>query len=97
VYKRQVSNLPGWSVCAGQDDYDLEDPARPLRQVGDGLEDLMERARGSLIGSAGRNASVQEVCDDFLADLGEAARSGSPRAAGGAVDQTIVSPAKGSS
>ena len=28
-----------------------------------------QTARGSLIGSAGRNASVQQVCDDFLRDL----------------------------
>jgi hypothetical protein len=89
---RMASNLRGWSICAGQDDYDPDDPARPLEVVIQELEELTERARGSLIGSAGRNGTVQEVCDDFLADLAEAARAGARRAADESFDKTMVSP-----
>lgn len=92
---RMATNLPGWSICGSQDDYDSVDPGQPVQVVVQELEQLMERARGSLIGSVGRNASVQEVCDDFLADLEEAGRPEAARATSDSIDQTIVSPPKG--
>jgi len=92
---RMASNRPGWSICSAQDDYPVDDPTKPLRRVVDELEELMERARGSLIGSGGRNAGIQEVCSDFLADLREAT---SPAVAGlgdGSVEETVISMPEG--
>lgn len=87
---RMVSNLPGWSVCGAADEWDEADPARPLRTVAQELEDLAARARASLLGSAGRNACLQEVCDDFLADLRAAGLAGDDRGPSDLTEQTIM-------
>ncbi len=89
---RMASNLPDWSICATQDDYPASNPTEPLRFVVQELEELVERARGSLIGSAGRNACVQEVCDDFLADLKDAGPPSAGPAPGDTFEKTRVSP-----
>jgi hypothetical protein len=70
---RMGSNLPGWSLCETLEDYPVEEPAAPLERVLLELGGLCEQARGSLVGSGGRNSSVLRVCADFLADLQEAA------------------------
>ena len=92
---RMASNLPGWSICGTQDDYDAADFAAPLRTVVQELDELRERARGSLIGSSGLNSIVQEVCDDFLADLNEARPPDAAFNSELSIDQTLVSPPKG--
>jgi hypothetical protein len=92
---RMASNLPGWSICGTQDDYDADDSAAPLRNVVQELDELRERARGSLIGSSGLNSIVQEVCDDFLADLNEARPPDAALTSELSIDQTLVSPPKG--
>ncbi len=89
---RMASSIEGYSICARQDHYDGDDPAAPLRRVLQALTDLAARARGSLVGSAGRNTAVQVVCSDFLADLKQA-REPAPEAGGADfADQTYVSP-----
>ncbi|MFC1573457.1 hypothetical protein ACFL6M_07665, partial [Candidatus Eisenbacteria bacterium] len=93
---RMASNHPDWSICSTQDDYPSSDPTEPLQMVVQELEELVERARGSLIGSAGRNASVQEVCNDFLADLKEAAQVDGSLVTGSSIaNKTVVSPPEG--
>jgi hypothetical protein len=69
-----ASNVPGFSICEAIDDYPAEDPALPVRRVVEEVELLVERVRGELIGSSGRNAAVMEVCADFLDDVKAAAR-----------------------
>jgi len=91
---RMGSNLPDWSICGTQDDYDASDPAEPLRIVVQELDELVERVRGSLIGSAGLNATVQEVCDDFLTDLRGARQLDTAHPMDDFIDQTMVSPPK---
>jgi hypothetical protein len=71
---RMASNRPGWSICGAQDDYEPERPAEPFERILADLEMLVERARGGLIGSSGRNGLVLEVCDDFMADYREASQ-----------------------
>jgi hypothetical protein len=93
---RMASNRPNWSICGSQDDYPSSDPVEPLRLVVQELEELLERTRGSLIGSAGRNASVQEVFNDFLADLKEAGTPEAGPATGETLGRTMVSPPRGS-
>jgi len=92
---RMASNLPGWSICAAQDDYSSDNPAKPLRMVIQEMEELVERARGSLIGSGGRNSSVQEVCADFLTDLQDASQPGMEGAVDDTCDRTMVLPPEG--
>lgn len=87
---RLASNISGFSICANQDDYPAGDPKQPLSRVVDDLEELRERTRGSLIGSGGRNASIQEVCDDFLADVKEAETAGSSPAPGQSIEETMI-------
>jgi hypothetical protein len=78
VALRMASNIPGWSVCASQDDYEADRPGEPFERILADLEMLVERARGGLIGSSGRNGLVLEVCDDFLADYREASMGRPP-------------------
>jgi len=66
---RMASNVPGFSICASLDDYDAADPAAPMRRCLEEVDLLIDRARGELIGSSGRNAAVISVCSDFLADV----------------------------
>jgi hypothetical protein len=87
---RLASNIPDFSVCANQDDYSAEDPQQPLSRIVDDFEELLERTRGSLIGSGGRNASIQAVCDDFLSDLKEAQAAGVSPAPGQSIEETMI-------
>lgn len=94
---RMASNVPGFSVCASLDDYDAADPAAPLRRCLEEIDLLVERARGELIGSSGRNAAVIDVCADFLADVRANVRAGGDDALNeeSDVERTMIGPRKG--
>jgi hypothetical protein len=92
---RMATNLPGFSVRGRLDDIDPALAAAPIDEVLEDLSILAERARGALIGSGGRNGLVQQVCDDFLADIREALELGAtPQEAG---DRTVIVRARGRS
>lgn len=74
---RMATNIPGWSVCGRLDEFDPGRPSGPMDRVLAELDALIERTRGGLVGSSGRSGLVLEVCDDFLADVAEAAARGS--------------------
>jgi hypothetical protein len=83
---RMASHIPGWSICGSLDDYRAEVPGEPVRRVIAEVDSLIERARGALLGSIGRNRLVLQVLDDFLSDYrsvggGSAEPREGPRAA----------------
>lgn len=92
---RMGTNIPGFSVRGQLDDVDPAAPAQPIDEVLEDLAILADRARGALIGSGGRNGLVQQVCDDFLADIREALDLGVAPAEGG--DRTVIVRARGRS
>jgi hypothetical protein len=73
---RMATMIPGWSFCSGLDDYIPTAPAEPLARASRSLDGLVERCRGALIGSSGRNRIALDVCRDFWQDLQEAAHAG---------------------
>jgi hypothetical protein len=86
---RMATNRPGFSFRGRLDDWDPARRSAPLDELIEEVAMLAERARGALIGSGGRNGMLQQVCDDFLADLEEARTLGAP-AEEGAGDRTVV-------
>lgn len=91
---RLATTVPGWSLCGSQDDYPENDPARPLSAALEEIEALMDRARGGLLGSSGRNAVLQEVLTDFLTDLESAATPMGPVVEEDTTGRTVVLPAR---
>jgi hypothetical protein len=73
---RMATILPGFSFCGGLDDYTETDPGEPLARAARALDGLVERCRGALIGSSGRNSIALDVCRDFWHDVQEAERTG---------------------
>ncbi|MFN0151288.1 MAG: hypothetical protein ACKVU1_11355 [bacterium] len=94
---RMASNVPGFSICASVDDYDAADPAAPMRRCLEEIDLLVERARGELIGSSGRNTAVIDVCADFLADVRAHVRAGGDDEPSeeSDVERTMIGPRKG--
>ncbi len=94
---RMASNVPGFSICASLDDYDASDPASPMRRCVDEIDLIVERARGELIGSSGRNTAVIDVCADFLADVRTHVRAGGDEEPSDEsdVERTMIGPRKG--
>lgn len=73
---RMATHVPGFSFCESLDDYTETDPGEPLVRAARELDGLVERCRGALIGSSGRNSIALDVCRDFWHDAQEAARAG---------------------